>query len=143
MEQKIFHQLLSIFEFKKSYQLTSSGLNYIQLHVLERIYEEEELKTLDISRQMDISPSTLIGVLDELERKELIKRNRQKDDKRVVLVTATDKGKQKVLQHIREDGIFLKNLTACLDEKEAVQLAGLLKKVIVSADALEDLFKEK
>ena len=142
MDQLIFHRLLSIFEFKKGYQLKSSGLNYIQLHVLERIYKEKEMKTLDISRQMDISPSTLIGVLDELESKELIKRDRQKDDKRVVLVTATGKGKQKVLQHIKEDEVFLRNLTACMDEKEAVQLAGLIQKVTGSANVLEDLFKE-
>jgi len=91
MDQQLFHQLLDIFEFKKSYQLRSSGLNYLQLHVLERIYEGEGLKTLDISKQMGISPSTLIGVLDELEIRELIKRDRQKADKRVVLVTTADK----------------------------------------------------
>ncbi len=142
MNQQLFHQLLSIFEFKKSYQLTSSGLNYLQLHVLERVYEEEGLRTLDISRQMDISPSTLIGVLDELEGKELIKRDRQKDDKRVVLVTATGKGKQKVLQHIKEDEVFLRNFTSCLDEVEKVQFSELLQKVTGSANKLEDLFRE-
>ncbi|KUO75504.1 MAG: hypothetical protein APF77_22585 [Clostridia bacterium BRH_c25] len=141
MDQQLFHQLLDIFEFKKSYQLRSSGLNYLQLHVLERIYEGEGLKTLDISKQMGISPSTLIGVLDELEIRELIKRDRQKADKRVVLVTTADKGKQKVLQHIKEDEVFLRNLTACLNEEESVQFTGLLQKIINSTTELEDLFK--
>ncbi|HYF81938.1 MAG TPA: MarR family transcriptional regulator [Clostridia bacterium] len=142
MDQKLFHRLLSIFEFKKSYQLRSSGLSYIQLHVLEKIYKEGEMKTLDISRQMDISPSTLIGMLDELESKNLIMRNRQKNDKRVVLVTATDKGKDQVLQHIREDELFLKNLTAGLDEKEEEQLEGLLQKVTGGINDLDDLFRK-
>ncbi|MHB1392855.1 MAG: MarR family winged helix-turn-helix transcriptional regulator [Clostridia bacterium] len=142
MNQQLFHQLLGIFEFKKSYQLRSSGLNYLQLHVLERIYKEARLRTLDISRQMDISPSTLIGVLDELESKGLIMRIRQKDDKRVVLVTATDKGKQKVLQHIKEDEVFLRNLTSSLNKEESVQLAALLQKVTGRTTELGELFRE-
>jgi DNA-binding MarR family transcriptional regulator len=142
MNQQLFHQFLSIFEFKKSYQLRSSGLNYLQLHVLERIYKEEGLRTLEISKQMDISPSTLIGVLDELESKGLIMRDRQKEDKRVVVVTATAKGKEKVLLHIKEDELFLRNLTSCLDEKEAVQLSELLQKVTNSTTDLEELFIE-
>lgn len=142
MNQEVFHRLLGLFEFKREYQLKASGLNYMQLHVLEGIYESGGMKTLDISRQMEISPSTLIGVLDELERKKLIKRERQKDDKRVVMVTPTDKGEQKVLQHIKEDEVFLKNLMSCLEKKEEEQLIGLLQKVIDSAVKLEDLFKE-
>lgn len=142
MNQQLFHQLLNIFEFKKSYQLKSSGLNYLQLHVLERVYKEEGLRTLDISRQMDISPSTLIGVLDELESKELIMRDRQKDDKRVVLVTATEKGKHKVLQHIKEDEVFLRNLISCLNEEESVQLSDLLLKITGRTTELEELFRE-
>jgi len=142
MNQKLFHRFLNIFEFKKSYQLRSSGLNYLQLHVLERVYKEEGLRTLDISRYMDISPSTLIGVLDELESKGLIMRDRQKDDKRVVLVTATEKGKHKVLQHIKEDEVFLRNLTSCLSEEESVHLSELLLKVTSRTTELEELFRE-
>jgi DNA-binding MarR family transcriptional regulator len=78
----------------------------------------------------------------ELESKRLINRERQKDDKRVVLVTATNKGEQKVLQHIKEDEAFLKNLTACLEEKEEKQLIILLQKVIDRVDKLEDPFRE-
>lgn len=142
MDQQIFHRLLELFEFKKELQLKYSGLNYMQLHVLERIYVSGGMKTLDISRQTGISPSTLIGVLDELESKKLIQRERQKDDKRVVLVTATEKGKQKVLQHMKEDEVFLRNLTACLNEEEKAQLLELLQKVVGSVNQLEDFFKE-
>ena len=142
MDQRLFHRFLSIFEFKKSFQLKSSGLNYLQLHVLEKVYKEEGLRTLDISRAMEISPSTLIGVLDELESKGLIMRDRQKDDKRVVVVTATEEGKHKVLQHIKEDEVFLRNLTSCLNEEESAQLSELLLKITSSTTELEELFRE-
>ncbi|MGE5629523.1 MAG: MarR family winged helix-turn-helix transcriptional regulator [Caulobacteraceae bacterium] len=141
MEQVLFHRLLGIFEFKKDYQLKSSGLNYVQLHTLEGICKEGELKTLDISRLLGISPSTLIGILDELEKKKLIKRERQKDDKRVVLVKASEEGRKKVQQHIEEDKAFLRNLTAALDEREEKLLSELLEKITGSIGRLEELFR--
>jgi len=142
MDQKLFHRLLGMFEFKKDYQQRSSGLNYMQLHVLERIYKEGEMRTLDISRQMNISPSTLIGVLDELESKELINRDRQKNDKRVVMVTVSEKGREKVLHHIREDELFLKKLTAGLNKDEELQFDELIRKITRSIGDYDDLFNE-
>lgn len=141
MDQKIFHRLLSLFEYKKEYQLKSSGLNYQELHVLERIFKEKESKTLDISKQMAISPSTLIGILDHLERDGLIRRERQQQDKRVVMVTSTEKGKEKVEMHIREDKLFLNNLLSFFSEDEKEQLMALLAKLTSSIEDPEKLFK--
>ncbi len=140
MSQKIFHRFLSLLEYKKEYQLKSSALNYTQLHVLEEIYKNKEIKTLEISKLMDISPSTLIGVLDELEKKGLITRERQKNDKRVVVVSATEAGSSKVEQHFTEDKSFLKNLTASLSQEEKQQFFQLMKKITDSIDQPEKLF---
>lgn len=138
--QDVFHKLFKIFEFKKEYQLKSSKLNYLQLHALEKIYEAGAVKTLDISKALEISPSTLIGVLDELERQELIKRERQETDKRVVLVSVTKKGKNVVAKHYKEDELLLTNLLKPLDENELEQLRQLLEKMTGSIGELENLF---
>ena len=114
--QNTFHKLFKIIDFKREYQQKSSGLNYLQLHALEKIYEEKSMKTLEISKALDISPSTLIGVLDELEKQSLITRQRQQEDKRVVLVAATEKGEAIVKKHFEEDGLFLDNLLKKLTE---------------------------
>lgn len=139
--QNVFHRLFKIFEFKKEYQLKSSKLNYLQLHTLEKIYEEDAVKTLDISKALEISPSTLIGVLDELERQGLIRRERQETDKRVVLVSVTKNGEAVVMKHYKEDELFLSNLLKLLDEGELEQLKYLLKKMTGSIDELDNLFK--
>lgn len=139
--QNVFHNLFKIFEFKKEYQLRSSNLNYLQLHALENIHEEGAVKTLDISKAMEISPSTLIGVLDELERQGLIRRERQEKDKRVVLVSVTKKGEAVVMRHYKEDELFLSNLLKPLDERELEQLKNLLKKITGSIGELDNLFK--
>jgi DNA-binding MarR family transcriptional regulator len=138
--QKTFHKLFKIIDFKKDYQQKSSGLNFMQLHTLEKIYKEKSMKTLEISKTLNISPSTLIGILDELENQELIERQRQKDDKRVVLVTTTIKGDGIVKKHIEEDQLFLENLLKNLNEEEKRNVKDLLDKMTEEITEFETLF---
>lgn len=139
--QNIFHRLFKIIDFKKDYQQKSSGLNYLQLHTIEKIYKEEEMKTLDISKALDLSPSTLIGVLDELEKKKLISRKRQVEDKRVVMVSVTGLGEDIVKKHFEEDEKFLNNLIKTLNIDEQTQLVKLLDKMTANVAEMDELFK--
>lgn len=142
MEQKIFHSFLSILKFKEEYQLKSSGLNYTELHVLESVYNTKGIKTLDISKSLGLPPSTLISVLDKLEAMKLIKRERQKEDKRIVLVSLTQKGAKKVSSHFREDKVFLQNIISVLDEEEKQLFTKLIEKITSLTKEPEELFKE-
>ncbi len=141
MEQSTFHQFLSLLEFKKNHQLKSSGLNYAQLHVLEEVFELGEARTLELSRAMSMAPSTLIGILDELEKRQLITRERQHNDKRVVIVRATVEGKKKVEQHFVEDNNFLNNIMKTLSYEEQEMFFELMHKIATGAKQTEALFE--
>lgn len=139
--QKTFHKLFQVIDYKKQYQQKSSGLNYLQLHTLEKIYKQKAMKTLEISKIMEISPSTLIGVLDELEKKNLITRERQKEDKRIVVVAPTELGEQIVENHFKEDKAFLENLLKSLNADEQTKLVELLEKMTSGIQDLDALFQ--
>ncbi|HYE12698.1 MAG TPA: MarR family transcriptional regulator [Patescibacteria group bacterium] len=139
--QKIFHRFFKLIDFKREYQQKSSGLNFLQLHTLENIYKEKAMKTLEISKVLQISPSTLIGVLDELERQKLILRERQEKDKRVVMVTVTNNGEEVVKKHFEEDEKFLTNLLKELNEDEQKHLTILLDKITGNISEPDELFK--
>ena len=138
--QKTFHRLFKIVDFKREYQQKSSNLNFLQLHTLEEIHKEKATRTLEISKKLEISPSTLIGVLDELERQQLIIRERQALDKRVVMVSVTSKGEGIIRRHSEEDEMFLINLLKKLDEEEQDRLLELLDKMMGDIKAPEELF---
>lgn len=53
---------------------------------------KDPLTATAISREMHVSPSTVVGILDRLEDKGLIRRERGREDRRIVFVTATDAG---------------------------------------------------
>ena len=64
-----------------------------QLLCLVVVVEEGPLTATSISRQIHLSPSTIVGILDRLETKGLVRRDRDAKDRRLVNVTATDEGR--------------------------------------------------
>lgn len=53
------------------------------------------LKIGEIAAQMELSMSTVSGILDRLERSEIITRTRSEEDGRVILITLTDAFREK------------------------------------------------
>ncbi len=53
------------------------------------------LKIGEIAAQMELSMSTISGILDRLERSEIITRTRSEEDGRVTLITLTDAFREK------------------------------------------------
>jgi DNA-binding MarR family transcriptional regulator len=65
-----------------------------QLVCLLNIVEAGSTHPAAIARSIFVSPSTTVGILDRLEARGLISRKRDRGDRRVVNVTATDLGRK-------------------------------------------------
>jgi MarR family transcriptional regulator, lower aerobic nicotinate degradation pathway regulator len=52
----------------------------------------EPLSQQDIARRLGIDPTVLVGVVDELERRRLVERRRDPDDRRRYLLAVTETG---------------------------------------------------
>ncbi len=68
------------------------GVTVPQLSCLLRIVEEGPLTLKDLATAVDLSPSTMVGIVDRLEHKGLVQRARSTEDRRQVLITATEEG---------------------------------------------------
>lgn len=69
-----------------------SNITAPQLVCLRAVVENGPLTATAISREIHVSPSTVVGILDRLEDKGWIKRERGREDRRIVFVTATEAG---------------------------------------------------
>lgn len=65
-----------------------------QLVCLLTIVEHKAITVATLAKEIYLSPSTVVGILDRLEDKQLINRKRDKQDRRVVQVRPTAKGKE-------------------------------------------------
>ncbi len=64
-----------------------------QMICLVAIKQENSLTLSQLSKIVSLSPSTLTGILDRLEKKFLIERVRDKQDRRKVHIYITDEGR--------------------------------------------------
>ena len=74
-----------------------SGLTIPQIVVLKAVSVQGALTTAAISRQADLSAATTVTILDKLEAKGLIRRNRSTSDRRTVQAELTETGRAALL----------------------------------------------
>ncbi len=89
--------LRRIFKALQNYShevFTKFGITGPQLWVLKNISQDGKLSLGELSQRMYLHPSTITGVIDRLERKDFVIRERDIDDRRVVRVQLTPKGKE-------------------------------------------------
>jgi len=75
------------------YLMQDSGFTFPQLSVISMLEKYGEQKVSELSEKMGLSDSTVSGILDRLEQKDIIRRERTKDDRRVVKISLTGKSK--------------------------------------------------
>ncbi|MCO6389819.1 MarR family transcriptional regulator [Aliihoeflea aestuarii] len=70
----------------------AAGLTAAQLVLLKGIAELGEVTTTALSAHADISPATVVTILDNLEERDLIERYRSAHDRRIVHTRLTSSG---------------------------------------------------
>ena len=96
---KIMQSLRRIFKAIQDYSHEVSdkfGITGPQLWALKTISQNENLFLSDLSRRMYLHPSTMTGLMDRLEKKGYVKRNRDQVDRRVIYLQLTAEGKKLV-----------------------------------------------
>lgn len=111
------------------------GITVAQVVCLYEIHEKGAHTLSRLSRNVHLSASTLVGIVDRLEEKGLVKRTRDTEDRRAIFIGITNKGRKFVessphLLHNRLDE-KLKNLS----ESEQIIIAN-------SLDLLVDMLRE-
>jgi MarR family transcriptional regulator, organic hydroperoxide resistance regulator len=69
-----------------------TGLTSPQLWAIKTINEISPVKVSDLANKLYLHPATVIGIIDRLEKHDLVRRRRSKDDRRVVWIELTKKG---------------------------------------------------
>jgi len=108
-------------------------LSFVQLEALKFIGEQKNPLMKDVANHLSIAAPSLTLIVDELEKKKLIKRGLSENDRRAILIFITKTGKDmlnKVLKIKREHMQYVINkLTKC----EQKTLIKILEKLSSSA----------
>lgn len=110
-------------------KVAALGLSPPQVGILRAISSRTGLSQQTLAAWLNILPSRLVILVDDLEARGLVERRDHPDDRRVYALHVTDKGAQ-LMQEVgkigkaHDDGVC-----AALTEKERDQLASLLGRI--------------
>ncbi len=113
---------------------TSSLLNVQESHLLLDLGTRGPITMSAVARELQLSLSSATAVVDKLEEKALVRRERDPQDRRIVNVALTDEGSKlfQLLQEARLTAVLGILKTLSPDEQEV--LLGLFRKIAAKLD---------
>ena len=106
---------------------------YDVLSALRRQGKPFKLSATRLARQTDLSSGAMTNRIDRLEDRGLVRRAQDADDRRGVNVSLTPKGIREINRAIQHRLEAAEKSLAALSDQERTELAGLLRKVVLSA----------
>jgi DNA-binding MarR family transcriptional regulator len=132
---QLFNDVLQIEELSLRSGILSD-LSITEIHTIESIGMYSERTMSEVAQKLKITVSTLTTAINKLIKKEYVERKRIEEDRRVVLVKLTKKGKLAFRIHQRFHGEMIANAIEELSLEEEDILISSLNKI-------NNFFKEK
>ena len=114
---KLFNEIMDI-EAKAIITPEFKDITNNDMHVIEAVGIEEPRNMSSVAKSLSITVGTLTISVNNLVKKGYIHRVRINEDRRVVLISLTDKGKKAFNHHKKFHEDMIQSLIAGLSEKE-------------------------
>jgi DNA-binding MarR family transcriptional regulator len=108
--------------------MREAGLTPAQYFILSLLWEKDRMPFKDLAAASLTSRPTITGIVDTLEKKGLVTREPNPDDRRSLLVSLTGKGRTLRQATPTLESIFM-SCCSSLDSAEIQQLSALLQKL--------------
>ncbi|HAT3818933.1 TPA: MarR family transcriptional regulator [Legionella pneumophila] len=119
-----------LFERVSNLNLEELGVTYSQTIFLVRLWERDGQTQMELTKSAGLKQPTVVGILDKMERDQLITRVRSEQDKRCYHFFLTEKAKH-ACRELEKQGILMQNLSAGnLPNKEVSKLNENLLSII-------------
>ena len=114
---KLFNEIMDI-EAKAIITPDFKDITNNDMHVIEAVGIEEPRNMSSVAKSLSITVGTLTISVNNLVKKGYIHRVRSNEDRRVVLISLTDKGKKAFNHHKKFHEDMIQSLIEGLSEKE-------------------------
>ena len=109
--------------------LTAAGLSVSQFGVLEALYHLGPLSQRDLGQKILRSSGNITLVIDNLEKRGLVRRERDRQDRRFFIVQLTDEGQKLIRKIFPLHAALITREMSVLNAREQEILGNLCKKV--------------
>lgn len=126
---KLFKDILEI-ESKSLITEEFSDITCNDMHIIEAVGVEEPRNMKTVASLMSVTTGTLTKAIESLCEKGYVTRERSTEDKRVVMVRLTDRGRSAYYHHEQFHRQMIKNISAEMNEQETEVLIYALAKLV-------------
>lgn len=122
-------RFISSFTSWETTVIRSSDLTMSEVHALEILGQYGEMNMKNLAQKLGVTTGTTTVTVDRLERKEYAKRHTTREDRRVYLISLTEKGLEAFKEHHRFHLELSEQILSALTEEEARQFIDILQKI--------------
>ncbi|MBC8016050.1 MAG: MarR family transcriptional regulator [Sporomusaceae bacterium] len=133
---ELTHELFTFFNGFSSWEnsvIKTSDLAVSEAHAIEILGQFGQMNMKSLAQYLGVTTGTTTVTVDRLEKKEYARRESIKEDRRVHLITLTEKGQQAFSEHHKYHHNLTEQIVSVLSNEENEQLLKILKKINVEA----------
>lgn len=123
---KLFQEILDI-ESKALITSEFKDISVNDMHIIEAIGEEEPRNMSSVAKILSVTVGTLTIAVNSLVKKGYVHRERSEEDRRVVLISLTEKGRKANAHHMKfHDGMIQAVLKDLNEEQQSILVKSLM-----------------
>lgn len=128
MTRELFH-FFNGFASWESSVIRASDLTVSEAHAIEVLGQYGQMNMKNLAGKLGVTTGTTTVTVDRLERKQYAIREKTAQDRRVHLISLTEKGVEAFAEHHRYHLHLTEQMLSALTDEEAASLLELLKKI--------------
>lgn len=109
-----------------------------QHYTLRYIHKVGMCTSTELSEIFDVKKSAITAIINRLTEKDLIKRTRDENDRRVIYLTLSEKGRELFKKTEEKIHILVESIITSFDENEIVSFIETYEKLNAQLDNLKD-----
>jgi DNA-binding MarR family transcriptional regulator len=129
---ELTHELFTFFNGFSSWEnsvIKTSDLAVSEAHAIEVLGKYGQMNMKSLAQYLGVTTGTTTVTVDRLEKKQYATRESVKEDRRVHLITLTEKGHQAFAEHHQYHYNLSEQILSVLSDEENEQLLTILKKI--------------
>lgn len=105
------------------------GVTQSQILVMRVLNHYGDMKVSDISKELDLSNSTVSGIIDRLVEKKIVQRKRSEEDRRIVMISLADEYRQPVKKGLNAFAQKMRKALSTMTEEDVESIIRGLEKL--------------
>ncbi|MDW7685281.1 MAG: MarR family transcriptional regulator [Bacillota bacterium] len=132
MSEELTDQIINFFNGFSSWEnsvIRASDVTVAEIHAIEALGQCEKINMKSLAQKLGVTTGTVTVTVDRLEKKEYAHRETTREDRRVNLISLTEKGLKASEEHHQYHLNLTEQILSVLSDDEARQLLHALIKI--------------